>query len=546
MEDEKVDMEFGTGIVMICTFGDSGDVEWWGKHKLPLKIIIDKQGKLNENAGKYKGLKLDEAREKIINELKDKKYLIKQEEIEQNVNVHERCGTPIEFCVSEQWFIKILDLKEKLLELGDSIKWYPEHMRIRYEQWVKGLNSDWCVSRQRYYGVPFPVWYCRKCRNIILAKEEDLPVDPLKDKPKEKCSCGSNEFEPDQDVMDTWATSSLSPLINLKWKEKDSIMDKLYPMSLRPQGYEIIRTWAFYTIVKNYFHMNSIPWKNIMINGMGLDAKGKAMHKSKGNIIEPLPIKEKYSADALRFWVASAKLGSDIPYHEKDVVTGQKTLTKLWNASKFSSNFLSKTEKPKLKIMDKWLLSKLMNVIGKVTKSFEEYEYSDAKQETEVFFWHIFCDNYLEIVKQRAYANDDSAKWTLYKALLAILKLYSPIIPFITEEIYQNLFKKLEKETSIHISSWPEYEDKFIDEEVEETGDIAVAIISAVRQHKSNKGLALNSPVEKLIIECNKKIQKKLEDVFDDIKGTMKVKDIEFGKGDFDLENYDIRLSVKL
>jgi valyl-tRNA synthetase len=394
--------------------------------------------------------------------------------------------------------------------------------------------------------VPFPVWYCKKCGTIILADEKGLPVDPLKDKPKKKCSCGSNEYEPDIDVMDTWATSSLSPLINSKWKEKGSIMDKLYPMSLRPQGYEIIRTWAFDTIVKSYFHTDNIPWKDIMINGMGLDPKGKAMHKSKGNVIEPLPIKEKYSADALRFWVASAKLGSDIPYHEKDVVTGQKTLTKLWNASKFCSNFLTKTDKSRLKIIDRWILSKLMNVLEKATKDFEEYEYSDAKQETEIFFWHTFCDNYLEIVKYRAYANDESAKWTLYKTLLTVLKLYSPIIPFITEEIYQNLFRKYENDISIHNSSWPEFEKDFIDKGAEETGDMAVSIISAVRQYKSKKGLALNSPFEKLVIECDPKIEKKIKDIFEDIKETVKVKNIEFGKGDIVLENYDIKIGIKL
>jgi len=544
MKDEKVDMEFGTGIVMVCTFGDRTDWDWWLKHKLPLRIVIDKEGRLNENVGKYKGLKLEEAKEKIIKDLKDKEYLVEQKEIEQTVNVHERCGTPIEFYVSEQWYVRILDLKEEFIELGDKINWYPEYMRIRYKQWVEGLNTDWCISRQRYYGIPFPVWYCKKCGAIILADEKDLPVDPLKDKPKKKCSCGSNEFEPDRDVMDTWATSALTPLINAKWKEKDSLMDKIYPMSLRPQGYDIIRTWLFYTIVKSHFHTKNIPWKDIMINGMGLDPKGKAMHKSRGNVIEPLPVKEKYSADALRFWVASAKLGNDLPFHEKDVVTGQRLLTKLWNASRFASNFISKTKKPKLEIMDKWILSKLMKLVEKSTNSFENYEYADAKREAEIFFWHTFCDNYLEIVKHRAYANDESAKWTLYKTLLTILKLFSPITPFITEEIYQNLFRECEKDISIHISSWPEVENDFIDKEAEEDGDRAVAIVSFIRQHKSNKGLALNVPCEKIIIETDEDTKKKLERVSGDILGTMRVNKIEFGKAEIQVEGYKLKFSV--
>jgi len=283
-----------------------------------------------------------------------------------------------------------------------------------------------------------------------------------------------------------------------------------------------------------------------MISGHGLDPKGKKMSKSKGNVIEPFSVIEKYSADALRFWAATAKLGSDLPYNEKDVVTGQKTLVKLWNASRFCEKFLSKTKKPELKPMDKWVLSKLMNLIKNSTDSCDKYEYSDARQGVEVFFWHVFCDNYLETVKYRAYNNDESAKWTLYKTLLTVLKLYSPLIPFITEEIYQNLYKKNEKEASIHISSWPEFDKSFVDKEREEIGDVAVAIISSVRQYKSNKGLPLNSPIERLTIECDKKLQRRLKEVFEDIKGTVKINQIEFEKGDFDLEGYEIRLGIKL
>ena len=544
MEDDRVDMEFGTGIVMVCTFGDRTDFDWWIKHKLPLKIVIDKQGRLIGDTGKYKGLKLVEARQKILQDLEEKGYLIEKEEIEQTVNVHDKCGTPIEFYISNQWYVRILDLKEIFIEMGDKIKWYPEYMRIRYKQWVEGLNIDWCISRQRYYGIPFPVWYCKKCDSIMLADEEDLPVDPLRDKPKKKCSCGSNEFEPDRDIMDTWATSSLTPLINAKWKEKDNLMDKIYPFSLRPQGYDIIRTWAFYTIVKSHLHTKNIPWENVMINGMGLDTKGKAMHKSRGNVIEPLPIKEKYSADALRFWVASAKLGNDLPYHEKDVVTGQKLLTKMWNASRFVSQFISKKEKPELKIMDKWILGKLMKLVKASTNSFDNYEYADSKREAEMFFWHTFADNYLEIVKYRAYADDESAKWTLYKTLLTILKLFSPIIPFITEEIYQKMFKEHEKDVSIHVSSWPEIEKEFVNKEIEEIGNMTIAVISSLRQYKSSKGMALNSEVDMLTIECDEDAKKKLEKTLEDIKGTMKVKDIEFGKGEIEVEGYKIKIGV--
>jgi valyl-tRNA synthetase len=282
-----------------------------------------------------------------------------------------------------------------------------------------------------------------------------------------------------------------------------------------------------------------------MISGHGQDPKGKKMSKRKGNIVTVDDVIGKYSADALRFWAASVKLGNDLPYSEKDVVTGQKLLTKLWNASRFVSSFISKADKPELETMDKWILVKLMKLIEKSTDSFEKYEYSDSKRETEVFFWHTFADNYLEIVKHRAYAGDESAKWTLYKTLLTILKLFSPIIPFITEEIYQNMFKENEKDVSIHVSSWPEVENEFIDNEIESTGDMAVAIISAIRQYKSTKGLALNSDVEKLLIECeNKETRQKINAVSEDIKGTMKVKNIEFGKGKIEVEGYNIKITV--
>ena len=544
MEDEKVDKDFGTGMVMICTFGDKTDIEWWIKHKLPLKVIIDKKGKLNELSGEYKDMKLLDARKEILEKLESMNYIVEKEEIEQTVNVHERCGTPIEFYVSDQWYIKILDLKRELLEQGQKIIWYPDYMKVRYMQWVEGLNSDWCISRQRYYGVPFPLWYCEDCGNVILAEEKDLPVDPLRDKPSKGCSCGSSKVKPETDVMDTWATSSMTPLINGRWKENDSIMDNIYPMSLRPQGCDIIRTWAFYTIVKSYFHTDSVPWKHIMINGMGLDPKGKPMHKSRGNVIDPLEVKEKYSADALRFWVATARLGNDLPYHEKDVVTGQKTLTKLWNASRFVSQFISKKGEPELALMDKWLLSKITKLVDSCTKKFDEYHYADAKQEIEVFFWHIFCDQYLEVVKHRAYGEDDSANYTLYKSLLTILKLFAPIIPFITEELYEKLFKLEEKDVSIHVSSWPEVEKEFLNEEIEEIGDMTVAIISSLRQYKSNNEMALNTPLEKLTIECDKETKKKLEKTFDDIKGTMKVEEIGFGKGDIEVEGYKIKIKV--
>ncbi len=549
MADQKVNPEKGTGIVMCCTFGDITDIEWFRTYRLPLRKGINERGIMTDLAGKYRDLPIKKAREAIKQDLKEQGLLRKEQKIVHTVNVHERCEHEVEFLISKQWFIKILDLKKKFLELGDEIKWYPEHMKVRYQNWINGLQWDWVISRQRYFGVPFPVWYCKKCKNVILADEKDLPIDPLKDKPKKACDkCGSKNFEPEKDVLDTWATSSLTPLINARWKENDNIMDKIFPMGLRPQAHDIITFWAFNTVVKSYLHSGKIPFKNIMISGHGLDPKGKKMSKSKGNIVEPLSVIARYSADALRWWAASSTLGSDAPYQEKDVVTGQKVLIKLWNASRFAETFLQKYEPRKpaeLRIMDRWILSKLMNLVKSTTEYFKTYEYSKAKTDTEVFFWHAFADNYLEIIKHRLYLEDDKvAKWTLYKTLLTILKLLTPFIPHVTEAIYQELFKKHEKDLSITISKWPEIEKDFIDKNAEDLGDMAISIVSAIRQYKSQRGLALNKELSSIMIECDAKPQKDLKKVLDDIKGVMKIKQVGFGKGDIVVQGYPIRLKI--
>ncbi len=584
MEDGKVDPAFGTGIVMICTFGDKTDVEWWQKYSLPLKIVIDRAGRLTEKAGEFEDLKIEEARAKILAKLESEGKIVEQKQLEHSVNVHERCGTPMEIFVSSQWNIKILDKKSRWLELGKKIKWFPEHMRTRYEQWVEGLNTDWIISRQRFYGIPFPVWYCNNCGEMIFADEKDLPVDPVAASPKKKCKCGSNSFRADEDVMDTWFTSSTSPLINAKWQEKKnligrirensassrkserfSLMEKIYPMDLRPQGYEIIRTWAFYTIMRCWTHTGKIPWKNIMINGMGLDPHGKAMHKSKGNVVEPGPMREKYSSDALRYWATNARLGEDMPFQEKDLATGQKLVNKIWNASRLASLSLEKkpAQPKELEIMDRWLLTKLMKTIHTTTESFEKFEYSSAKQETEIFFWKIFCDNYLEIAKARLYANDASAKFTLHKSLLTVLKLFAPIVPHITEEVYQNLFKanpfsqkrslqtpkgslQYEEEKSIHAAAWPEFEKKLLDERAEKAGDLAVKIISAIRQWKHYNKLALNAELSEVSLECGPEEKKILQEVAPDIAATMKIKNLEFGEGTNSIEGTEIKFNVKI
>ena len=324
--DESADMEKGTGVLMVCSYGDKYDVEAINRHKLEPRLILGKDGKINQ--GEYKELDVQEARKKSLEDLKKKNLIKEQKEISHIVNVHDKCGCAIEFITTEQWFIKILDIKKKLIEQGKKINWYPEFMFKRYENWVNGLEWDWSISRERHFGIPIPVWECKKCKEIILPKEKELPVDPLQI--KNTCPKCGEVAKGEEKVLDTWATSSLTPQIasNLINKKVN------IPFSLRPQAHDIIRTWAFYTITRAYLHEDKLPWKDIMVSGY-VTLGGEKMSKSKGNVIDPRKTLKECGADALRFAAASSKLGNDLDYQEKDLVTGKKFITKLWNASRF-------------------------------------------------------------------------------------------------------------------------------------------------------------------------------------------------------------------
>ncbi|MEM0201271.1 MAG: valine--tRNA ligase [Candidatus Micrarchaeaceae archaeon] len=534
--DKRVNPDKGTGVVMSCTFGDLTDIDWYKAYNLPLKIVIDE--KANMLHPHFKGMKVHDARKAIIDELKQKNFIVEEKEIEHIVNVHERCKTEIEFLVKKQWYIRYLDLKEKLIELGNQLNWKPEYMKIRYENWVNGLQWDWSISRQRYYGIPFPVWYCKKCNEPILPNKEDLPINPLKNKPKTNCQkCGSAEIIPEEDVLDTWATSSLTPLINKKWSLKNEIKYDIYPMSLRPQGHDIISFWLFTTIVKCYLHTGKLPWKDVMISGHGLDSKGKPMHKSVGNIVEPMPIIEKYGADSLRYWTSSARLGEEALFQEKDLITGSRIVNKLWNVAKFTSKI--KNESSDISnLLDRWILSKLMVTIKKVNELFEQYNYSGAKREIEAFFWE-FTDNYMEYIKHRVYNNIDSPGATLNKIFLSIIKLFAPFMPYVTEEIYQNLYKENENKNSIHLNQWPVFEEKLFNKKILEEGENISKLIKYIRAWKHDNKLALNSNIKELIIniEINK-------NYLEDIKGIMKIDEIKIGEGKLEVPETQFKIDI--
>ncbi|MGC8651895.1 MAG: valine--tRNA ligase [Candidatus Micrarchaeia archaeon] len=530
--DDGVDKDFGTGAVMCCTFGDATDVEWYKKYHLDLKIIIDENGRMTN--GQFKGMTIKEARAKIVEALKSRGLVKSESSITHSVNTHERCGTEIEFLVKKQWKIKYLDLKEKFIEMGRQVKWHPEFMRVRYENWVNGLKWDWNISRQRMFGVKFPVWYCKKCGKPKFANEKDLPVDPFTESPKEPCECGSTEFEPETDIMDTWATSSLTPLINAHWGSDSSIMDRIFPMSLRPQAHEIISFWTFTTIVKSYFHTGSIPWRDIMLSGHGLDQHGRPIHKSWGNVIVPAPYIEKYGADALRYWASTAMLGDDISFQEKELIAAIRLEKKLWNVGRFIEMHLpAKSGIPELKHTDVMELAKLSKVIREVTESFENFDYFKARMRTEEFFWE-FANDYLEIAKGRIYDGEASSIYTTAKAFLAVLKMLAPIMPFVTEEIYQKLFVANRDalgaiediRQSIHLSGWPEPGE--LNESYIESMNSLLEVVHCARKWKHEHGMPLNAELSKITV--NEKYRGSIAGSEDDIKNTVKTHQLDFSR----------------
>jgi valyl-tRNA synthetase len=540
--DATVDMTKGTGIMMVCTFGDKEDIEKWKRHNLPLRVAITKDGRLNELAGMFAGTKIKEARKAILDALQEGGVLVSRKQIKHAVNVHERCGTEIEFLKTTQWFVNVLDHKEELLAAGRRIRWYPEHMRTRYEHWVQNVNWDWAVSRQRHYGVPFPVWYSKRAGEvgkILAARAEHLPVDPLTDVPP---GYSRDEVEPEYDVMDTWATSSVTPQIAMGWHTP--FAQENTPMSLRLQAHDIIRTWAFYTIVKSVYGFERVPWNDIVISGHLLDPKGEKMAKSKGNVVDPIAVMATYSTDALRWWAASSKLGEDHPWQEKDITTAKRTITKLFNAGRFSIQNLSDFDPAhaqpiELQLVDRWLLHKLNQAIRECVDAFEQYEYSRAKFVADQFFWSVYCDVYLELVKDRIYNHaargeqgKTAAQNTLFCAMSAVLKLLAPFMPHITEEIYQSYFALHEDAHSIHVSRFPQERAEWRDEAAARGGDALVQVLGGIRKYRSEHQLGMKTPLGELTIFCSDEQRKLLEEGLADLQAATNVASITWQRSD--------------
>lgn len=557
LEDELVDPEKGTGLVMCCTFGDKTDIVWYKTHNLPYIQSIDRYGKWTERTGPLAGMRFATARKTILELLEQNNLLKERKDITHAVNTHERCKKEIEYLVLPQWFLSVLPYRQEIIREAQSISWYPNFMFTRFSNWVEHISWDWCLSRQRFYGIPFPVWYCKNCNETLLAKPEDLPVDPLNTKYNGACSCGSTDIEPEPDVMDTWATSSLTPYIVSCKFNKTNLPDfnnpsPFIPMSMRPQAHDIIRTWAFYTITKAKFHSDTIPWKSIVISGHVLSGNKEKLSKSKGNSsLTPQNLLDNYPADAIRYWTASANLGYDLAFSENQLAIGHKLLVKLWNAFRFIFTYLEdkspnfselqnnlkeqKIDSQEFGDINRWLLDKASKCFDQYLEAFKKYEFSQALNAIETFFWQTFCDNYLELIKdqlnpeQASYSKEsiEYTKATLYFVGLRILQLYSPFVPHITETLYRLLYKDSIGADSIHLTKFSDYQIKYNFEDSVKILNIIQTIVDEVRKLKTNAKLSLKTELENLIIVANQEQQKIIEKNMQLIKGITKAKEIK-------------------
>ena len=536
LADPAADPQKGTGAVMCCTFGDVTDVDWWYTHHLPLKVVIGRDGRLAEAAGAYAGLTTEEARRQVVADLEAQALLLGREPITQSVRVHERCDTPVEYIVTQQWFIRVLDVKQQLLDFAEPLIWHPAHMRARYREWVENLRWDWCISRERTFGVPFPVWYCNACGEVLLADEEQLPVNPMEQQPGRPCTCGSTSFTPEEDVMDVWATASMTPQIAGRWLAEPALYERVFPYSLRPQAHEIIRTWAFDTIVKSFYHFGVLPWKEVAISGWGLAPGGsQKISKSRGGgPMAPKEMIERYSADAVRYWTSSTGFGKDTIISEEKIQIGAKLVTKLWNVAKFSERFLQdyRLARPALSTADRWMLSRTQRLVRRVTELFQGYDYAAAKSEIETFFWGDLADNYLEMAKGRLYneatATHEGARYTLFHALLTVVKLFAPFLPHITETIYQGLFAEQEGQPSVHLARWPVADEALIDAAAEAAGAALIEVATAVRRYKSEHNLSLSTEIARLqLAPAAAELAGLLQAATDDLRSVTRARQIE-------------------
>jgi valyl-tRNA synthetase len=579
---DHADPEKGTGILMVCTFGDAMDVEWWKASGLPLKQLIGRDGKMlpatiGEGAfesvdvaaaqrahDEIAGLYISKAKKRVAELLAEEGSLPgwsgaalvgEPKPTDQIVKFYEKGDRPLEFVTTRQWFIRTLEHKEALLAQGDKIQWHPSHMKTRYTHWVEGLNQDWCISRQRYFGVPFPVWYRLDDNgepdfsNPVYADPSTLPMDPLTDIPPGYTEDQRDEpggFTAEPDVMDTWATSSMTPQIQSHWGIDPDRHAKLFPMDIRPQAHDIIRTWAFSTIVKAWMHEGEIPWYHVVLSGWILDPDRKKMSKSKGNVVTPDDLLVEWSSDAVRYWAARARLGTDTAFDPSVFKVGKRLSTKIFNASRFVLMQLERVggEVPGpehiAEPLDLALIERLRTVTEQATKAFDGFDYAAALQVIEESFWQ-FCDHYVELVKLRSYSDDDtparrSALAALGLGLNTYLRLLAPFMPYVTEEVWSWSFAGEDRAQSVHTSPWPTTAELEAVPRpgVDGTFEAAVEVMTKIRGAKTIAQKSLRWPVATLEIMGPESGRNALAPVVDDIlrAGNVTNGGLSLGDGD--------------
>lgn len=514
--DEKVVPDKGTGLVMCCTFGDKTDIEWFKKHNFSHVQSIGFDGKFVAATGILAGLNVSNAREKIVQVLKEQNIVLAEKPIQHMVNVHERCKHPIEYAILPQWFIKVVEHAHEFLKMSDQVAWYPLHMKYRMHDWIKNLSWDWCISRQRVFGIPFPVWYCNDCSEIILADKNQLPIDPQQTAYGKPCpKCQSSNIRAEKDVMDTWNTSSLTPYIckDLVNNHQGSPFENtsFIPMSMRPQAHDIIRTWAFYTIVKSWMHGRTIPWKDIVISGYVLSENKEKISKSKDNApTDPEKLLTQYAPDAIRFWTASATLGQDTAFSTEQILIGQKLMTKLWNAFKFvhlNNQTHAQVEQKNIEhdLVNQWIVQCMNQSLIDYHRYLNNNEFSLALQSVEKLFWHDFCDNYLEIIKDQLFnpavysvSQIQTTLWTLNHVAFNILQMYAPYLPHITEYLYQQIFATKQGISSIHLTQLSQ--ELSVNESIVLDMQVLLLVINQVRKLKTSAQLSLKTEITQLNI----------------------------------------------
>ena len=571
---ELVDPDKGTGIVMVCTFGDQTDVLWWREQQLALRVIMGRDGRLlpidygskgwesidpaaaNRYYAHLAGQTGKAARAHIVELLRDRDGAATAaasrhgaplagdpRALRHTANFFEKGDRPVEVIRTRQWFVRLLDKKQELLDAGRRIRWHPSFMGQRYADWTSNLSLDWCISRQRHFGVPFPLWYRCNDQGLpdfgdpMLAERDRLPVDPMASAPTgytESQRGRPGGFIAETDVFDTWFTSSMTPQIATGWLDDPAAHRRLFPGNIRPQSHEIIRTWAFYTIAKGLLHQNTIPWTDVLVSGWVLDPDRKKMSKSRGNVLTPLHLLDQYTADGVRYWAASARLGADTAFDEKQLKVGKRLVTKLFNAGKFVLSQSAEAGDVSEEL-DLSFVRDLASTVERATNAFEDFECARALAAVEGFFWSSFTDAYIELVKERARADGQtlapqrtSAVATLRLGLNVILRLFAPTLPYVTEEVWSWAFARQTGIPSIHVAPWPEAKDFDHVPPPANAGSFstAAAALGAINRAKTNARVSLARPATRITLECNEATKRRLDGVVTDVKLAAKAREL--------------------